>query len=265
MSDAMYEAVEIPVEGDPDASAQAYINDSLPSVFLDQIDLASAEGVRQLAHCLARRYHQASLECDEIERFVNRNKAFLRRSKLLDRLAEAAQRIEDEKQRAWTLDAVQQMGHALSGHPERLDMMSSRLLWLCLALDDHVTAQIYRHDQVVGWLRRATTRRRMTPQAVQFLAVDYYRNAGTLQQPRTEYVMIISECAMLAGNERAMTMAAVLLRDLPPPPDGGEAWLDVRHRLRSRLLALGAWGELDEAALQRAVSRLAPPVADDDL
>ncbi|MFI1183562.1 hypothetical protein ACH4UT_29015 [Streptomyces sp. NPDC020799] len=253
------------MEGDPEATAQAYINDSLPEVFLDQIGLASAQDVRHLIDCLARRYHQASLECDEIERFVNRNKTYLRRTALLDKLAEAvSQRMDDEKQRAWMLHVLLQIGQVLHGHPERLDMMSSRLLWLCLALDNHVTARIYRHDQVVAWLRRAPTRRRMTPRAVQFLAIDYHRNADTLPEPRTEYVMIISECAMLADDERAMTMAAILLRNLPPPSEGSDAWLDVRHRLRLRLSTCGAWGEEDEAALQRAVLRFSPPVADDD-
>lgn len=262
----MYEAVEIPVEGDPDASAQVYINDTLPSVFLDQLSLTSGPDVRQLVDCLARRYYQASLECDEIEQFVNRNKAYLRRTALLDRLAEAFSRgMEDENQRAWTLYALHQMQHVLDGHPERLDMMSSRLLWLCLALDNHVSARIYSHEQVVVWLRRGTTRRRMTPRAVRFLATDYYRNADTLPEPRTEYVMIIAECAMLAADEKAMTMAAALLRSLPPPPDGGEAWLDVRHRLRSLLLPRGAWALEDEAALRRAESRFSPLVDDDDL
>lgn len=261
----MYEAVVIPVEGDPDASAQAYINDTLPAVFLDQIRLASDRDVVLLMDCLVRRYHQASFECDEIEGFVARNKAYLRRTGLLDRLAEAVARAaKDEGARVWMLGALQQMRHVLDGHPERLDMMSSRLLWLCLALDNHVTAGIYRHDEVVGWLRRDTTRRRMTPRAVQFLAADYYRNMDTLPEPRTEYVMIVSECAMLAENEVAMVMVAVLLRDLPPPLEGVSVWLDVRHRLRSRLQPLGKWGEEDETALQRAVSRFFPSIPDDD-
>jgi hypothetical protein len=198
-----------------------------------------------------------------VEAFVTANRAFLQRTRLLEGLATAAGRIKDQYIGGWVAEAARQMQLVLAGHPEQLDMVSSRLLWLCVALDNHVEDGQLRHADVDRWLLRPATRRRITPRAVRYLARDYYRSRDQLQSPRTGYVLIIAECALHSGDPESMNMVAALLRNLPPPSDV-EAWRGVQGRLRTRLLALDRWYAEDEQSFQEGAKRVSAPIPPDD-
>jgi hypothetical protein len=258
------EARIVRLDGTPEETAEGLIADSLPQVFLDQIDLASADGPRLFVVSLVRRRYEASLERAEVIAFVERNRQVLERTGLLDSvlgmLNRAAQNDDD---RAWFRDVIAQMKHVLDGHPERVDLVSSRLLWLCIALDSHVSSGRLDHAAAARCLQRPNNCERITPKAVLYLLRDYIDSADELEGPQSEYVLLMAECALLANDQTCMNVAAVLLRNVAPTADSS-AWLMTWRRLRQRLAAVGAWSTEDQAALDRTAARFDTEILDDD-
>jgi hypothetical protein len=260
------EARVIRLDGTPEQTADGLIADDLPEIFLDQLDLTSADGPKVFLDALIRRRFQASLERSEIIAFVERNRQALERTRFLDFVAELADRQaenDDEGIWAWIGGAIGQLKLVLDGQPERVDVVSSRLLWLCAALSFHVNAGRLSHAEAVGWLELPRNRERMTRQAVMYLLRDYLENIGDLESTRAGYLLLLAECALLSGILDCMGMAAVLLRHVPPGSDPA-AWLATWRRLRGRLVAAGTWAAEDEAALDRTAARFDLRVSDDD-
>src|SRR2546428_880157 len=86
----------VSLEGDAEQIAEALISGSLPATFLDEIDMADDRGKARLIACLMLRQQQASLEKDEIVRFVARNRRALNSGELsvLDLLIEGSKQQE---------------------------------------------------------------------------------------------------------------------------------------------------------------------------
>jgi len=252
------------LDGTPEETAEALIADSLPQVFLDQIDLTSADGPRLFAVSLVRRRYEASLERAEVIAFVERNRPVLERMEFLDSVLGMLKRAaRNDGDRAWFGDVIDQMKHVLDGHPEQVDLVSSRLLWLCIALDSHVSSGRLDHAAAIRWLLRPHNRERITPRAVLYLLRDYVDNADDLDELRSEYVLLMAECALLTDDKNCMVIAAVLLRNVPPVADSS-AWLTTWHRLRQRLVGAGSWSAEDQAALDRTTARFDTEIPDDD-
>src|SRR5262249_14521492 len=151
--------------------------DDLPEVFLDQLDLTAPDGPEVFLEALVRRRLQASLERSEIIAFVERNRQPLEQSGMLDLVADLAslQAEDDDEDKAvwaWFGEAIKQMQLVLDGHPESVDVVSSRLLWLCVALSYHVDSGRLSHSDAVGWLELPHNRERMTRHAVMYLLRD---------------------------------------------------------------------------------------------
>jgi len=263
--------VSVELSKSPDEIASVLFGSMLPSDPLAKLDLRAAIGDRGLAMLMAaliRRLPQRSLERDEVVAFVERNRAALRREGWLDFLIDKLPAVQSDDKGAALIDAIRdtavQMRHALLGRPQDIEVISNRLLYLCIALDMKLGHDGFTHEKAVAYLRRPENRELMSAKAVMFMFADYYRHMDEIDEPRTGYVMLITECALLAGVDDALTMATILLRGLPPPVDTA-AWLDLRHRLAERLRSSGAWTVDDESSLARAVARFTDEVPDDDL
>ena len=262
--DSQPESRIVILKNSPEETAEDLIAPSLPRLFLDQIDLRSADGPGLFVEALSRRRFEASVERAEVIGFVERNRAVLERTGLLDSFVDmAGPAIQSDDDRTWIYNLIDQMKHVLGGHPERVDMVSSRLLWLCVALDYHVSSGLLDHAAAVQVLRRPHNRERITRNAVMYLLGDYINSMDELDTPRSEYVLLLAECALLADDKACMGGAAVLLGNIPPVADTS-AWLAVYHRLRQRLAAVGAWTAEYQAALDRIAERFDSGIPDDD-
>ncbi|MEU9919646.1 hypothetical protein [Streptomyces sp. NPDC051001] len=263
--------VSVELSKSPDEIANVFFGSMLPYDPLARLDLRGATGERGLALLMAALVHrlsQRSLERDEIVAFVEHNRVTLQRERwlefLIDKLPAGRSNDKDAPLLDATRDAAVQMRHALRGRPQDIDVISNRLLYLCIALDMKLGHDGFTYQTAVGHLFRPQTQALMSDAAVMYLFADYYRNMDEIDEPRTGYVMLLTECALLADTNSALVMAKILLRGLPPPGDTA-SWLDVRHRLAARLRSSGSWTAEDESWLARAVGRFADEVPDDDL
>jgi hypothetical protein len=257
------EAKIVILKGSPEETADELIAPSLPRIFLDQIDLRSAEGPHLLVESLSRRRFEASVERAELIGFVERNRAVLENTGVLDSFVDMAEPAIGSDRRGWLDNLIDQMKRVLDGHPERVDLISSRLLWLCVALGYYVSGGRLDHAAAVEVLRRPHNRERITHAAVMYLLIDYIDNMDKLDEQRPEYALLLAECALLADDKTCMNTAAGLLHCVPPGADTA-ALLTVWHQLRRRLAAAGAWTADHQAALDRIVARFDSGVPDDD-
>jgi len=266
--------VSVELDKSPDEIANALFNGMLTDDPLVSVDLRSATGEEGLALFMAilvRRLAQRSLERDEVVAFVEENRAILEREGwirfLLDKLPEVD--ADDEADGAAMMrtmrDAATQMQLALDHRPDDIQVISNRLLYLCIALAMKLGRGDLTHEAAVsGYLARPTTRALMSKKAVLFMLSDYLRNMDDIDEPDSSYVMLVAECALFTDDVSSIAVAATLLRDLPPPV-GAAPWLDLRQRLAARLRSCGLWNADHEASLAKAINRFADVVADDDL
>jgi hypothetical protein len=255
--------VAVSVDDDAEQMADELIADTLPRTFLNEIDLAAPGGLEELLVCLVLRHQQAAIEKDELVAFVQRNQAVLRRTSLLEMLSSQIEEADDEAFLRYLHDLVEQIRHVLAGRIDRVDLVSSRLLWLCVALHFKVDAGRMTHDEAVAVLRKDQHRQRIGPRAVLYMCKDYMDNRDTLSDPRIEYVMLLTECALLSGDAASLVFAFILLSDTPPPVDVN-GWLRLVERAAAKLRAMGKLFPEGEQFLQRARTRFADHVADDD-
>ncbi len=102
----------VSLDGTPVDTANALIADTLPDVFLDDIDLGAPDGLNTFITSLIRRRYQTSLERSEILRFVTQNRDILERTHLLDTLAKAADAtVDDPEGRGFLNDTIEQLKH----------------------------------------------------------------------------------------------------------------------------------------------------------
>ncbi|WP_239396504.1 hypothetical protein [Frankia sp. CiP3] len=195
---------------------------------------------------------------------MTQNRDILERTHLLDTLAKAADAtVDDPEGRGFLNDTIEQLKHALNDESDQVDVVSSRLLWMCVALSYHVRAGRLTHVAAVRWLERPDTRERMTPRAVLYLLKDYLDSMDELDDSRSEYVALMAECALLADDLTCLKISAVLMRAVPPAIDF-VSWMSTWRRLRARLVTADAWQVDDQAALDRTARRFEDSVPDHD-
>ena len=127
----------VTIDGDPDDLADRLIESSLPAKFLDQVSIADERGCADFIAQLFLRMGKASIEKDELIRFVERNRphfndAFLH---LLKVATEAASNT-DESTGVYFNYVSENILLALKGDVEKMDMRSDRLFWLIYALGE---------------------------------------------------------------------------------------------------------------------------------
>lgn len=266
--------VSVELDKSPDEIANALFNSMLTDDPLASVNLRSAtgeEGMALFMAALVRRLVQRSLERDEVIAFVEGNRAVLEREGwigfLLDNLPEVDE--DDEADGVAMIrtmrDAAAQMQLALAHRPQDIQVVSNRLLYLCIALAMKIRHGDLTHEAAVrGYLARPSTRALMSEKAVLFLLSDYLRNMDDIDEPDSSYVMLVAECALFTDDISSIAVAATLLRHLPPPA-GATSWLNLRQRLATRLRSCGRWNADDEASLAKAINRFAEVVTDDDL
>ncbi|HZO47599.1 MAG TPA: hypothetical protein VFB68_17005 [Xanthobacteraceae bacterium] len=206
----------LPTDGTPEQLADALIQSSLPKVFFDEIDLGTDIGQAQLLAMLFSRPRGASIEKDEIIRFVARNGAHIREftGKTLPAFREAGIATQGGEGLVAFIDYFgTQVRHAAEGHPERIDIKSDRLLWLIYALALQLDAGKLSYDEALGYLCKPEHSERISSLSLVFMLHDYAESIGGATKPSLCYLMLIGEAARLKDFSDAASAAfAVVLR-----------------------------------------------------
>jgi hypothetical protein len=190
----------IPTDGTPEQFAEALIRPHLPKVFFDQIDIGTDIGKAQFLAMLFSRPRGASIEKDEIIRFVRRNKVHMHEfmTRTLPDFREAGVHTEGGESLVKFSDYFgTQVRHAVEGHPERIDIKSDRLLWLIYALASQLDDGKISYDEALGYLRKPEHFDRISNLSLVFMLHDYAESLGQATQPSLCYLMLIGEAARL--------------------------------------------------------------------
>jgi hypothetical protein len=247
--------VTVELSGEAEDVADALIADSLPPVFLDQVDLSENEGMALFLALLVTRRQQASIERDELVAFVERNRAYLTTTNVLEMLPTwLRQATDDDDVHEYIRNVMVQIRYVLDGHPERVDLVSSRLLWLCYALSLKVAAGHYTYPEAQAILAKPAHRSRVTPRAVLYLLRDCIDSLDSAQSSLSEYVTLLAECALTTGDDTCLVVALVLLSAAPPMTDE-QSWLDVVERTAEELRRRSRLNAEGQEFLNRARSR----------
>lgn len=259
--------VVVSLEGQPEQIAEDLIRDSLPKTFLDQIDISTEEGKGKLLACLMLRQHQASLEKDEILRFVDRNQGALKAGelKIVRLFAQVGEKVEGGAKLASFFEYfTEQIDAALAGRPQDINVKSDRLLWLLYALAQKLSEKSLRYETALEIISKPAHRDRISPLSLEFMIYDFAEFLGTANETPTEYVMLIDECALLSQNVPAVEAATGLLGKINPPTDI-KPFLNLMLRARTFLAANGKSIKDVDATITKFQARFGELVEDNDL
>ena len=266
------QVILIPISDDPESMAEVLIQDELPQKFLDAIDISNKQGIAELIACLILRQHQASLEKDEILRFVKRNERVLRTDAwefLFTILIDAAKKVEVEegegskKISIFLKYFITQVQQALDGKPEKMDVISDRLLWLLAALSMSVSNGSVSYADGLKILNKKEHKDRISHSSIDYLFKDFMKTVGSPQQPSTEYVMFVAECALITEDILGASFGLALLSYIDPP-DQTDPWLDLISRLSTFLEKNDKLFAQGKEFMQRIFSRYHQEVSEDD-
>ncbi len=264
----------VPISGDPEAMAKMLIQDSLPRKFLDEVDISNDQGVEELLGRLMQRQYQASLEKDEIIRFTKRNERPLKDG-VLKQIADtshflAFKQFEEEEGGKNPLAFFKfidyfltQVQRALAGNPDEIDVKSDRLLWLIHALGLSVSDSYISYAEGLRILNKQEHRERISHSSIVFFIRVFLDNIEAPEQPTTEYLMFVIECALIAGNRGGVATGLLFLGHLNPPKEI-DSWLDLLNRANGFLEESGGVPSESKAFIQRAFSRFRREVDEDD-
>ncbi len=256
----------ISLDGDPEQLAEALIRGSLPKTQLDEIDIRDQAGLARLFACLMLRRNQASLEKDEIIRFVDRNHAPLKSGALdlLQKFSEAGTHVEGGEGLSQFLDYfATAVSAALEGHPENIDVKSDRFLWLLYALGHQLAHGAIDYSRAVSIIRNPQNTNRISPLSLVFMLKDYAESLDTPNQPPVEYLLLILECALISRNVAAANVTIGILSKSPAPRDSASF---IELMVRTQEFAKSSkidTAEIDEC-LELYRSRFRGEIAEDD-
>jgi hypothetical protein len=256
----------IRLEGDPERVAEDLIRDSLPKTQLNEIDISDQAGLARLFACLMLRRNQASLEKDEILRFVQRNRKPLKSGALdlLKKLAEAGTHVEGGEGLSRFLEYLSTaVSAALEGRPQDIDIKSDRLLWLLYALGQQLSVGSIDYARAIAILQKPQHRDRISRLSLIFMLKDFAESLDTPSQAPVEYVLLILECALISRDVSSVAATSAILSKLPAPRDPA-SFVDVMARAREILASSGRkTSEIDEC-LERYKGRFRGEIVDDD-
>lgn len=257
----------VSLEGTVEEVADALLAPTLPKTFIDEIVLSSEEALGRLFACLMLRKHEASLEKEEIVRFVERNRTYLDAGVLdpVEALIEAAREVEgSETIVAFWSYFMEQVAHARAGALNRIDIKSDRLFWLVYAAAAQLSDDAITYRDAVALFTKPENRDRISPRTLQFMLFDYVEGIGTPHQPPIEYLLLVVECALLSDQHDAARAALSILAGLPFPRRASIS-ADPFKRAGASLEASGAMTDDDRAVMHRLMARFQGEVTDDDL
>jgi hypothetical protein len=263
--DLQYSVIRL--EGDAEKIAEDLIRDSLPKTQLDEIDVSNEKGLARLFACLMLRQSQASLEKDEIIRFVQRNHKALQAGALdlLTKLAEVGSKVEGgEKLGRYFQYFGEAVSAAIKGQPQDINLKSDRLLWLVYALAQQLSTGKLSYRKAQATLSKSQHKDRISQLSLIFMLQDYAESINTANQTPTEYVLLILECAILSGDAASADAASSVLGGLPAPRDPA-ALVEVMGRARKLLVETGRSPASIDETVGRYAGRFDKKVADDDL
>jgi hypothetical protein len=267
--------IELDLNNNPDEISEALMASMVQRDRFMDADLAAGDllVMSHFAAALLHRISQRALERDEIIDFVERNRTALEQSQwiasLISTLGEVTGHVEKGTDHHVVMrdlvDTLINLQRALEGHPGEIDVISNRLLYLCMALGMKMESGDLTYNEAVHqWLDREFIKKLMSRTALMYMLADHLKHAARLDDSRTGHVMFVAECALLVDETVSLRAAANLLAGLPPPADGA-CWLDLQRRIGERLRNHRLWSADDEQSYARAVSRFAEEVPDDDL
>jgi hypothetical protein len=210
------DADTVSIEGDPDSVAENLIRSHLPEKFLDEVSLDSDEGIAELLWLLIRRMGHASIEKDELIRFVQRNERPLRAKvlKMLPEMAEAA-KASDEKFGEYFDYFHENVQLALAGKTDKMDMRSDRLFWLLFALTQQLDSNLISYAKARDLIARPQTADRISEHQLVYMFYDFADALETPQQASTTLMMLLTECAIIAKLARPLRFAAEFIGKYP--------------------------------------------------
>ena len=256
----------VSLDGDPEKIAEDLIRDSLPKTQLDQIDISDQAGLARLFACLLLRKNQASLEKDELLRFVARNRGPLKSGALdlLRMISEAGTHVEGGEGLSRFIEYFSTaVTAALEGRPQAINIKSDRLLWLLYALGHQLSSGKIDYRGAVVILNKPEHRGRISQLSLIFMLKDFGESLDTPSQAPVEYVLLILECALISGDVASAVATSAILGRLPAPRDPA-SFIDVMERARKLLASAGRnTGEVDES-LNRYKGRFRRTVGEDE-
>lgn len=212
--DVQFETVSL--HDDPDTVAHNLIRASLPGKFLDELSLDTDEGIAELMWLLLRRVGDASIEKDELIRFVQRNEGPLRArvAEMLPGMADAA-KSTDENFGAMFEYFNQNVELALAGRYEEMDMRSDRLFWLIYALASQLDDEFISFGEARSRLARPQTAQRISEHQLLYMVADFGKALGSPHEASWTMIMLVAECAIIAGMPGTLRVTAELLAEDP--------------------------------------------------
>ncbi len=242
----------VSLNGDPDVVAENLIRPDLPDKFLDDVSLDSDEGIAELLWLLIHRRGHASIEKDELIRFVQRNERPLRAKvlKMLPDMAEAAK--NSDKNLGQYFDYFHKnVQLALAGRADEIDMRSDRLFWFIFALTHQLDANLISYTKARDLITRPQIVQRISEHQLIYMFYDFADAIETPQQASMTMMMLLAECAIIAKLPKPLRFAAEFVGKYPVKQHC-DALLELLDRAEACLQALGE----DAAEVRAAKARL---------
>lgn len=202
----------IMIEGDPDELAHRLIEPNLPSKFLDEVSIDDEKGIADFIAQLFLRSGKASIEKDELIRFVERNRPHIDEKfmQLLALVTEAGTGT-DESTGLYFGYVTENIRFAVARDFERMNMRSDRLFWLVYAL-----AQLLQSDKIditaaQSRLARPDTVQRISQHQLLYMIHDFADALDSPQEPPMTMMLLIGECALLGKNAASLKIACKIL------------------------------------------------------
>lgn len=204
------------LKGDPDDIAAQLLKPQLPSKMLDAISIRTDTGIAELLMHLVQRMGRASIEKDEMLRFVERNRSVLDSSKLqiLGDFAQAAA-ATDRKFGEYFKYFDENLKLAVVGRAAQMDMRSDKLFWLIFVLAHQVDSGYIAYDAALRKLSRPDVKARISEHQLVYMVHDYAQGLGTVHEPPREMLLLIGECGLLGQFPRVVQIVAMLLAKHP--------------------------------------------------
>jgi hypothetical protein len=202
----------IRIEGDPDTLADQLLAPSQPTKFLDQVSIVDNQGIADFVAQLFLRMGKASIEKDELIRFVERNRSHFNETfmQLLTDATEAAAQT-DESTGVYFGYVSENIRLALARDFDRMDMRSDRLFWLVFALDQLLESEKIDLTAARSHLARPDTAQRISQHQLLYMIHDFAQALDSPQEPAMSMMLLIGECALIGGHAAPLKVACKIL------------------------------------------------------
>lgn len=255
----------VALTGHPDEIAADLIRPHLPATLLDEIVLTDNESLPRLLAVLITRMGRASIEKDEMIRFVERNRAH-QLAEAVDFLriaTDAAGKIDDERTAAYFAYVRENLEFAVSGEHARMDMRSDRLFWLIYALSTQFESGAIQWKAAVALLQRPETAQRISEHQLVYMVKDWADAIGSPQQMSVILPMLVAECALIGGFDAPLRIAARIVGRYPMTQHRAET-VDLLERAAVHLNASSPEEAAELAAAASSLKTKSGRVGDDD-